>query len=103
MDDFYSLYVQPVSFIGDTPPSSLDDIDISTMYALVRKCIKLKPPSKGWEEKANLNDKSTAADIKRIQFYRNEIFHLPSFEITTENFNEDASDVIGVGYHKLAR
>lgn len=98
MDAFYRFYVQPVLIIGDSPPSSLEDLDTSAMYALVRKCIKLKVPSKGWGEKASVNDTSVADDIERIHFYRNQICHMTRFEMTTQNFNEDTVDLIGVGY-----
>lgn len=66
------------------------------MYALSQKCIKLKPPSKGWGGKPSVNDTNTADDIERIRFYRNQICHTYHFEMTTQDFNEDTLDLIGV-------
>ena len=66
------------------------------MYALSRKCIKLKPPSKGWGKKPSVNDTNTADDIERIHFYRNRICHKHHFGMTTQDFNEDTLDLIGV-------
>ena len=66
------------------------------MYALFQKCIKLKPPSKGWGVKPSVNDTNTADDIERIRFYRNRICHKHHFGMTTQDFNKDALDLIGV-------
>lgn len=83
--------------VGDSPPSSFDHLDISAMYAVARKCIKLKPPSKKWGKKPSVTNTNTADDIERIHFYRNRVCHTNDFKMTTPNFNDNTLDLIGVG------
>nr|XP_022298280.1 uncharacterized protein LOC111107392 [Crassostrea virginica] len=65
------------------------------MYAFARKCIKLKPPAKGWGKKPSVSDTNTADDIERTHSYRNQICHMHNFEMTTQDFNEDTMDLTG--------
>lgn len=67
------------------------------MYAVARKCIRLKPPSRGWEKEASVNDTNTADDIKRIHCHRNRVCHTTDYKMTTRNFNEATLDLTGVG------
>lgn len=66
------------------------------MYAMFRNTINILPPTRGWGETPDANDKRKADDIERIRIYRNKISHENSSEMSTNDFNKSALDLIWV-------
>lgn len=89
---FFSL----IQVLPGTAPQSSSDLDVTTMYAMFRNTINILPPTRGWGQTPEANDKGKADDIERIRIYRNKISHENSSEMTTNDFNKSALDLIWV-------
>lgn len=66
------------------------------MYAMFRNTINISPPTRGWGQTPDANDNGKADDIERIRIYRNKISHENSSDMTTNDFNKSALDLIWV-------
>lgn len=66
------------------------------MHAMFRNTINISPPTRGWGQTPEANDKGKADDIERIRIYRNKISHENSSDMTTNDFNKSALDLIWV-------
>lgn len=77
-------------------PSSSKDLDVTTIYAMIRNTTEIPGPSKGWGRAPGENDTQIADDIERVRLYQNKICHANSSEMTTVDFNESVLDLIGV-------
>ena len=63
------------------------DLDITSIFLLLRYTCGLSPPSTGWNNLATTSDLSEVADIVRIKFFRNEHFsHRPHSAISEARF-----------------
>lgn len=78
-----------------TTPSSSKDLDVTTIYAMIRNTTEIPGPSKGWGRAPGENDTQIADDIERVRLYQNKICHANSSEMTTVDFNESVLDLIG--------
>ena len=76
----------------------MNDLDISTMYSMFRNTLSHPAPANGWGKESGANDISIADDMERIRLYRNKICHANSSEMTTEDFDESALDLIEVRF-----
>lgn len=83
-------------FLQIATPSSSKDLDVTTIYAMIRNTIEIPGPSKGWGRAPGENDTQIADDIERVRLYQNKICHANSSEMTTVDFNESVLDLIGV-------
>lgn len=75
--------------------TSLNDADISIMYAILRNSVVPKPKN-GWGKPPGENDMGLADDIERIHQCRNLICHTDASEIETTLFNKSVLDLSGV-------
>lgn len=83
-------------FLQIATPSSSKDLDVTTIYAMIRNTTEIPGPSKGWGRAPGENDTQKADDIERVRLYQNKICHANSSEMTTVDFNESVLDLIGV-------
>lgn len=58
--------------------------------------MNLPTPTNGWGQVPRENHKNKADDIERIRFYCNKICLYDSLEMTIEDFNDYAIDLIEV-------
>lgn len=77
---------------------SLEDVDISLMYAILREEKTFTIPKNGWGKRPKESDIDEADDIERIRYYRNLICHLDASNMETSTFNESVLDLLGVTY-----
>lgn len=65
------------------------NFDTTLLVVLLRNiCPTLAPPVNGWKEEPPDTDKSEAADILRVKFFRNEVYaHAPSDSVDDETFD----------------
>lgn len=77
---------------------SLEDVDISLMYAILREEKNFTVPKNGWGKRPKESDIDEADDIERIHYYRNLICHLDASNMETSTFNESVLDLLGVTY-----
>lgn len=65
------------------------NFDTTLLVVLLRNiCPTLAPPVNGWKQEPPDTDKSEAADILRIKFFRNEVYaHAPSDSVDDETFD----------------
>ena len=63
--------------------------DTTLLVVLLRNiCPTLAPPVNGWKQEPPDTDRSEAADILRIKFFRNEVYaHVPSDSVDDETFD----------------
>ena len=64
------------------------DFDISLLCKLLRTICSLTPPATGWDILPYSTDHSLEADLVRIKFYRNKIYHNHSMEMTNIDFEK---------------
>ena len=64
------------------------DFDISLLCKLLRAICSLTPPATGWDILPYSTDHSLEADLVRIKFYRNKIYHNHSMEMTNIDFEK---------------
>lgn len=65
---------------------------------MFRNSTTLPKPKRGWGQAPDVNDTNIEDDVERIHLYRNKISHANSAEMTTDDFNASALDLIGVTY-----
>ena len=65
-----------------------NDFDITLIFKLFRTICSLTPPPgpRGWDDLPNGSDHTLVADLVRIKYYRNEIYHNPTMEISDIDF-----------------
>ena len=65
-----------------------NDFDITLIFKLFRTICSLTPPPglRGWDDLPNDSDHTLVADLVRIKYYRNEIYHNPTMEISDIDF-----------------
>ena len=65
-----------------------NDFDITLIFKLFRTICSLTPPPgpRGWDDLPNGSDHTLVADLVRIKYYRNEICHNPTMEISDIDF-----------------
>ena len=65
-----------------------NDFDITLIFKLLRTICNLTPPPgpRGWDDLPNGSDHTLVADLVRIKYYRNEIYHNPTMEISDIDF-----------------
>ena len=65
-----------------------NDFDIALIFKLFRTICSLTPPPgpRGWDDLPNGSDHTLVADLVRIKYYRNEIYHNPTMEISDIDF-----------------
>ena len=72
---------------GGQPDSK--DFDITLLILLLTNiCTSLKEPTTGWSSEPSSSDQSKEANIVRIRLFRNKIQHLPSSEISDDQFEK---------------
>ena len=85
------LYGQQWNQLFPTDGSAPDSkkFDISLLFLLLTNvCDRLSPPCGGWYKKPQPKDPSTATNIARIRFFRNELYgHITSTDIDTGTFD----------------
>ena len=66
-----------------------NDFDITLIFKLFRTICGLTPPAgpRGWDDLPNDSDHTLVADLVRVKYYRNEIYHNPTMEIYDIDFN----------------
>ena len=66
------------------------DFDITLTFRLLRTICNLTPPPgpRGWDNLPNSSDHSLEADLVRIKYYRNEVYHSKTMEITNTEFSD---------------
>ena len=66
------------------------DFDITLTFRLLRTICNLTPPPgpRGWDSLPNSSDHSLEADLVRIKYYRNEVYHSKTMEITNTEFSD---------------
>lgn len=77
-------------------PSSSNDLNIASMYAMIRTTANIHNPKNGWGRIPDENDEGLADDIERIRFYKNYTYHTDAMEMDTSTFNDCVLDLIGV-------
>ena len=78
------------------PTSGLPDskeFDITLLHLLIRELCCLKAPRTGWHKMPADDDQSMEANIARIKYFRNELFHSKSTSIPNNEF-EDKWNII---------
>lgn len=90
-----SFYLLNFSGLVRKKGTSLNDADISIMYAILRNSVVPKPKN-GWGKPPGENDMGLADDIERIHQCRNLICHTDASEIETTLFNKSVLDLSGV-------
>ena len=73
------------------PTSGLPDskeFDITLLHLLIRELCCLKAPRTGWHKMPADDDQSLEANIARIKFFRNELFHSVSTGIPNDEFED---------------
>ena len=73
------------------PTSGLPDskeFDITLLHLLIRELCCLKAPRTGWLKMPADDDQSLEANIARIKFFRNELFHSVSTGIPNDEFED---------------
>lgn len=73
---------------------SLNDVDISIMYAILKESVER--PKQGWGKPPEENNTSVSDDIERNHQCRNLICHTDASGIDTEQFNETVMYVLEV-------
>ena len=81
-DDWEKLF--PAS--GDPP--NADKFDITLLHLLIREFSNLPTPAKGWHKLPDETDDSVEANITRIKFFRNKVFHSYCTAISESKFEE---------------
>ena len=65
------------------------DFDISSLCKLLREICSLTAPATGWDNLPKSTDQSLEADMVRIKFYRNNIYHHNhNMEVRNVNFEK---------------
>lgn len=91
LNKFFFIKVLP-----ESTPNSSNDLDTSTMYAMLRNTSNISRPTRGWGQLPGKNDIKTADDIERLRYYRNKICHENSSKLTTADFNNFVLDFVSV-------
>ena len=68
------------------PPNS-KNFDITLLFILLRNICGLHPPRSGWDKMPPVSDTSFEANLARIKYYRNDLFHVETTSIETQVFN----------------
>ena len=82
------------------PPTTSKNYDITLLFILLRNICDLHPPASihghpSWDEKPSSDDLSPAADLARIKFYRNEIAHQGTTEVSDGDFVRYLNEILG--------
>lgn len=64
-----------------------ESFDITLLVILLTNICGLSPPNTGWNNKPAPSDKSTEANIVRIRYFRNLLYHAPSTGVPMHKFN----------------
>ena len=81
------------------PLTGSEDYDITLLFILLRNICGLSPPKtadglESWNQNPPLSDHTVAADLTRINFYRNTVFaHIKKTEVSKGNFNRYWSEI----------
>ena len=72
-----------------------EDFDVTLLFRLLRNICNLTPPATGWDDLPMGTDHSLAADLARINCYRNSVYgHVSqNMEITDEEFLQLWQDI----------
>ena len=74
-----------------------ESFDITLLVILLTNICGLSPPNTGWNNKPPPSDKSTEANIVRIRYFRNLLYHAPSTGVPMHKFNtywEEIADAL---------
>ena len=74
-----------------------ESFDITLLVILLTNICGLSPPNTGWNNKPPPSDKSTEANIARIRYFRDLLFHAPSTGVPMHKFNtywEEIADAL---------
>lgn len=77
-------------------PSSPNELDITLLYLLFRFTMNLPIPTNGWGQAPPESHQNKTDVIEQIRFYYNKICQYDSLEMSIEDFNDYALDLIGV-------
>ena len=84
-------------FPSDGTQPDCESFDITLLGILLINICGLSPPNTGWNNKPPQNDKSTEANIVRIRYFRNLLYHAPSTGVPMHKFNtywEEIADAL---------
>lgn len=72
------------------------EFDITLLYTLLRNLSTFPPPSNGWGNDPDKNDRSVSANIERIRLERNKYGHKSDIYLTDTAFNEKHQNILSI-------